>query len=69
MPFIRVTEVKTNKVMDLNLGHIVSFEQQQGEPAAKIFMSDDSILTVQEDVRRIRAFILKAEGKLPEKKV
>lgn len=69
MPFIRVTDVQSKQVIDLNIAHIVAFTPVGGTKAKGSLVSIDNgeSYHVEDETRQIRGYIMRAEGTLPEK--
>lgn len=68
MPFIRVTEVKTKQVNDINVNRIISFYERTGDKFTTIHLEGGLDLHVEDEPRQLRGYIKKAEGTLPVKK-
>lgn len=69
MPFIRVTDVQQNQVVDLNIAHIVAFTPaNRNQQGSFVTLNNGDVYHVEDTPRSLRGYIKKAEGTLPEPK-
>lgn len=65
MSFIRATRKGSEKQIELNSDHVIGIENSG--TGAIIYCSNNLDFDVNETPSQLRSFILKAQGKLPEK--